>query len=1222
MRSGDDRMTLPRLSLHRKLILLSLAATVLGLTMAALGLALYERHTFRSDRANELTLLANTVAANAAASMVFSDSTTAGDILDAVRADHGIIAARLYDARGRIFAEYVRADLPQSYTIPQLPPDGVVFHWDSVVLTQAVWLQDEREGSIVMISDLRSLNGKYLQYAQIVALVLVVSLHSTYIFASRLLRMAIAPILHLESVARKVSSKGDYSLRSPAGGNDEIGSLIYSFNDMLDVIQQRDTALLNAKDELESRVAQRTAALEEEIEERKAVEQALRWNSAFLEAQVNSTVEGVLVVAPDKQILLLNQQFIDIMKLPAHIVEENRYAALRDHVLTIVKNPEPFRERLDYLYDHPAECSSDEIEFADGTVLDRHSAPVRGKDGHYYGKLWTFRDITQRKRTEEALFRAKEALSKERQVLRTMIDNVPDFMFVKDTEGRFLVVNAAVAKRAGFASHEQLIGKTAFDVFPSQLAVSFLQHDRKVMETRQPYLNSEELLFTKGAGDPTWVLTTKVPLFDEQGKVIGLAGIARDITEIKRTQEDLFQAKEALAQERQVLRTLIDNVPDFMYVKDTHSRFLVANNYLAQTCGLRSPVEVLGKTDFDFYPAALANAYYQDEQRLIANKRPLFNQEEECRDPAGNTTWLLTTKVPLFDEKGEVTGLAGIGRDITARKRAESEWQRAKEAAEATSRAKSEFLANMSHEIRTPLNGIIGMTDLALDTDITSEQREYLDTVKLSAESLLTVINDILDFSKVEAGKLELEFQDFNLRDCLGSTLKTLALRADEKGLELLCQIAPATPEFVCGDSSRLRQVIVNLVGNAIKFTHRGQVQLEVAPESSVYDDHRLHFVVSDTGVGIPPEKQRLIFQPFSQADSSTTRKYGGTGLGLSISTSLVELMGGGIWVESEPGAGSRFHFTVLLKPSTAKTEAIPPASPESLRGVKVLVVDDNTTNLRILHDVLSRWEMQPAMAQSGEEALTALELARQQSVFFPLILVDLHMPGMDGFTLIERIRQHPPSPSEIVMLTSSRHRKDAERCRALGVAAYLLKPIRQSELREALARVLSARNHPAADAGALSPSQETAASVQPLSILVAEDNAVNQRLIVRLLEKRGHRVKLAANGLEALQFAEQESFDLVLMDIQMPEMDGLMATARIRERELASGNGHHLPIIALTAHAMKGDQERFLAAGMDGYLSKPLHPKELDEILAAQIASRSHSFTDQPSPDPQAAPH
>jgi len=416
--------------------------------------------------------------------------------------------------------------------------------------------------------------------------------------------------------------------------------------------------------------------------------------------------------------------------------------------------------------------------------------------------------------------------------------------------------------------------------------------------------------------------------------------------------------------------------------------------------------------------------------------------------------------------------------------------------------------------------------------------------------------------------------------------------------------------------------VIINLIGNALKFTQRGQVQLEVAPDSSVYDDHRLHFVVSDTGIGISPEKQGLIFQPFSQADSSTTRKYGGTGLGLSISTSLVELMGGRIWVESEPGVGSRFHFTVLLQPSATAMEAVLPISPENLRGVRVLVVDDNTTNLRILHDLLAHWEMQPVVAHSGEEALAVLERAHQQSNFFPLILVDLHMPGMDGFTLIERIRQHSPSPSEIVMLTSSRHRTDAERCRALGVAAYLLKPIRQSELREALGRVLSARNHPAAEATTPSVSQETPASVQPLSILVAEDNAVNQRLIVRLLEKRGHSVKLAANGREALQFVEQESFDLVLMDIQMPEMDGLTATCRIRELEFTSSTGRHLPIIALTAHAMKGDQERFLAAGMDGYLSKPLHPKELDEILAAQITSRSHSSTDQPSPGPQAAPH
>ena len=1481
-------MVFPRLSFQRKLLFIVLTATALGLGMASLGMALYERYSFRSDRSNELSLLANTLGSNAAASMVFNDSATATDILNAVHVDRGIIAARLYDSHGRIFAEYLRADLPQAFTIPQLPAEGVVFQDDSAVLTQAVSFHAENAGFIVLVSDLHSLDEKYLQYSRIATIVLLLALLATYFFSSRLLRLAISPILHLSGLAQRVSSEGDYSLRSHLAGSDEIGLLIYSFNDMLDAIQQRDTALQGANEELEMRVAQRTAALEKEIAERKQVETDLLWKTAFLEAQVDATLDGVLVVGPGRQILLLNRQLMDIWKLPPRIVDEKRYSDLLNYLLTIVKDPEAYRKRIEYLYDHPGEFSQDEIELFDGTILDRHCAPVRGKDGHYYGKLWTFRNITARKRAEDALRHAKETLAHERQILRALIDNVPDFMYVKDADCRFLLGNLALARQMGAGNSEALIGKTDFDFYPSELAKSFFEDEQRVirsgnaevnrqeggldshgnfskvlttqvplrdsggriiglvgigrditeikktedalrsakealskerqilrslidnvpdlmyikdaqgryvmgnqslakalglaspdvlvgktlfqvyrhplpqsylsdeqavLETGQAVFNSEEQL-TNALGERFWLLTTKVPLFDESGKISGLAGIGRDITGTKKAESALRAAQETLSQERQVLRTLIDNVPDFMYVKDTESRFVVANNGVARSMGLSSPEALLGKTDFDFFPSEQANHFFQDERNILRTKTPLFNHEEQCICADGASVWLLTTKVPLLessgkvigiagigrditeikktedalrgatealakerkvlralidnvpdymfvkdaqsrfvvanaalahkvgvhsadellgkteadfaplelansfysleqqvfrtkqavleheiqgpdgrggyvwvsvcnvplpDEHGEIAGIAGVGRDITKRKQAELEWQRAKEAAEAASRAKSEFLANMSHEIRTPLNGIIGMTDLALDTEISPEQREYLETVKFSAESLLAVINDILDFSKVEAGKLELEFQDFNLRDSLETTLKTLALRADQKGLELLCDISRDVPEFVRGDSARLRQIILNLVGNAIKFTSRGQVQLQVALESFSESSRAVHFLVSDTGIGIPPEKQAAIFQPFSQADNSTTRKYGGTGLGLSISSSLVALMGGHIWVESQPGVGSRFHFIVHFQSAAAINQIAAPVSLDILNDVRVLVVDDNDTNLRILHDMLSHWGMQPSIAHGGEEALALLETARLQSPSLPLILTDVHMPGMDGFTLIERIREKFSIPSEIVMLTSARHREDAERCRSLGVAAYLLKPIRQAELRTALAHILSSESKIVCPL-LPPPTRPLRASSRALSILVAEDNAVNQRLILRLLEKRGHCVKLAANGCEALTLLEQQTFDLVFMDIQMPEMDGLAATARIRELERASGSARHLPIIALTAHAMKGDQERFLASGMDGYLSKPLHPQALDGVLAAHLTSHPSSAA-QNCPDPHPAP-
>jgi PAS domain S-box-containing protein len=657
------------------------------------------------------------------------------------------------------------------------------------------------------------------------------------------------------------------------------------------------------------------------------------------------------------------------------------------------------------------------------------------------------------------------------------------------------------------------------------------------------------------------------------------------------------KARHELRESEALNHSLVENLPLNLFRKDCDSRFEFANQGFCDDIGM--PLDaLLGKTDFDIFPEEIAAKYIQDDRRVIETGK-VFEDVEAHPETDGSTIYVQVMKSPVRDSKGEVIGVQGMFWDVTARHRAEEQLKSAKEAAEQASRAKSQFLANMSHEVRTPLNAVLGMTELLLDTDLTIEQREYLTMVHQSGESLLMLLNDILDFSKIEAGRLDLDSAPFEVRESLDDMMKLLAVRAHHKHLELVCHVAPDVPHSVVGDGYRLRQVLINLLGNAIKFTKHGEVLLDVQCEARGDAEATLKFAVSDTGIGITTEKVEAIFEAFEQADGSTTRKYGGTGLGLTISSHLVSLMSGQLKVETQQESGSRFYFSLTMPIAEQSDDGV--FSLDQLSDMKVLVVDDNETNRRILHEMLTNWGMAPTTVESAPEALAALRAAQQSNEAYPLLLTDGHMPETDGFELIEAVRSESDLHTlSIIMLTSDEISEDLSRCNNLGLAGYLIKPIKQSELFDA---IVAALNVTAVESRkSYTPLPIDQPCVRPLRVLLAEDSPVNQKLTIGLLKRHHHSVVAVANGKAAVEHWEKGDFDLIVMDVQMPEMDGLQATAHIRAREAETGQ--HIPIVAITAHAMKGDRDKCLAIGMDGYISKPVRAQVLYSAIAETTRS------------------
>jgi len=981
------------------------------------------------------------------------------------------------------------------------------------------------------------------------------------IISSRLRRMA-------EHFARVADSPAPQQIEDlPVETDDEIGQVAKAFNALA-------ASLRHLRNTLEERVAERAALLEKE--------------KGMFEKVINSLPHPFMVIEPHTRRVLLANEAAKVNSSPEAVTCH----ALRHGSPTPCEgtgHPCPIEMVLESgrpaVVEHVHEDGDSGAQF-----MEIRAYPLRDDQGRIVSVAQYCVDVTERKRAEEEKTRLLA-------IRDAILENVPACVFLKDASLRYVATNAAFRKILS-PGVEDPTGLTDADIYPRRLAKEFLAEDRRVLATGVPVEKEDRIRLRDGR--LRHFLVRLRPVQDAEGHTTGIVGIAQDITDRKR-------AEEAAKAEAAKLSAMISGMEEGVVFANAQNVVVEVNDFFCRFVGMERK-RILGHRIEDFHKGKTLEGLLDHISRFRRN--PGSPQVIIQREIAGAEVMLRVQ--PIYRDNhydGVLLNVIDVTDFVRARRELEAlntqleqaieRANRLAQEAQEASEAKSQFLARMSHEIRTPMNGVLGMASLLLQTPLTPEQLDYAETIKSSAEALLTIINDILDFSKIEAGHLELEAIEFDLRAALEDTVELLASRAHEKGIELNCLIEPDVPTALIGDPGRLRQVITNLVGNAVKFTEQGEVAVRVAKLEETDKTATLRFEVSDTGIGIPRENLAKVFEEFAQADASTTRKYGGTGLGLAIAKRLVEMMGGTIGVESKVGKGSTFWFTATF-------EKHPPASLRlteplaDLRGKKVLVVDDNPTNRKVLGLMLQSWQCRHTEVATSESALAVLRQAAEVGDPFHAAVLDMLLPDGTGEELGTAIKADPAiRDTALVMMTSVGQRGDAARLQEKGFAAYLTKPVKQSQFHDCLATVLGRRETKAprprrriVTRHSLSEDQRRRAR-----ILVVEDNPTNQKVAVGILRKLGYRPDLATNGREAIEALARTDYQLVLMDCHMPEMDGYEATRRIRAGTCGVINPA-VPIVAMTAHAMAGEREKCLAAGMDDYVSKPIDPQALADAL------------------------